>query len=179
MQGNPAYGFGVTKACVGAVTLAGLLGKVRSTELPPSFALLFFRKQYVRTGWTWDDIKLEDYVFDTTEPCEGEKKEDHVLPVKVILSWFRVCERVRQLLYSRIPLLITVTGSLSCRIIPACSNVFVSSEGCDALQSHAQSSLTSLHWISHIGLICILHAPLPCSVANHNLLIVFWKVFLY
>jgi len=105
MQSNPAYGFGATKACVGAVTLAGLLGKVRSTELPPSFALLFFRKQHMRTSWTWEGSKLGDYVFDTTEPCEGENKEDNALPVKLILSWFRVCERVGQLVHSKTLLL--------------------------------------------------------------------------
>jgi len=99
MQSNPAYGFGATKACVGAVTLAGLLAKIRSTEIPPSFALLFFRKQHMRTSWTWEGSKLSDYVFDSTEPCEGEKKDLGALPTKTMLSWFRVCENVGQSLY--------------------------------------------------------------------------------
>jgi len=101
MQSNPAYGFGATKACVGAVTLAGLLAKVRSTELPPIFAILFFRKQHMRTNWTWDGSKAADYAFDATEPCEGEKKEDNALPMGMLLSWFRICERVGQLLYAQ------------------------------------------------------------------------------
>lgn len=103
MQSNPAYGFGATKACVGAVTLAGLLAKARSTELPPSFATLFFRKQHKRTRWMWDGAKMSDYLFDSTEPCEGEKKEGNTMvPTKMLLSWFRVCERVGQSVhYSR------------------------------------------------------------------------------
>ena len=101
MQSNPAYGFGATKACVGAVTLAGLLAKIRSTEIPAPFALLFFRKQHLRTGWTWEGAKVADYVFDSTEPCEGEKKDRNALPAKTAASWFRVCEKVGQLLYTR------------------------------------------------------------------------------
>ena len=73
MQSNPAYGFGATKACVGAVTLAGLLAKVRSTDLPPIFAILFFRKQHVRADCTRNGSKAVDYVFDATEPCEARK----------------------------------------------------------------------------------------------------------
>ena len=101
MQSNPAYGFGATKACVGAVTLAGLLAKIRSTEIPAPFALLFFRKQHLRTSWTWDGSMVADYVFDTTEPCEGEKIDRKALPAKTLESWFRVCEKVGQLLYTR------------------------------------------------------------------------------
>ena len=100
MQSNPAYGYGATKACVGAVTLAGLLAKIRSSmEIPAPFALLFFRKQHMRTGWTWDGAKMGDYVFDSTEPCEGEKKGHNALPAKLMVSWLRVCEKVGQLLY--------------------------------------------------------------------------------
>ena len=101
LQSNPAYGFGATKACVGAVTLAGLLAKIRSTEIPAPFALLFFRKQHMRTGWTWEGAKVADYVFDSTEPCEGEKKDRSALATKTMVSWFRVCEKVGQLLYTR------------------------------------------------------------------------------
>src|SRR5258706_5264706 len=101
MQSNPAYGFGATKACVGAVTLAGLLAKIRSTEIPAPFALLFFRKQHLRTGWTWEGSKVADYVFDSTEPCEGEIKDPKALPTKMMVSWFRVCEKVGQLLCIR------------------------------------------------------------------------------
>jgi hypothetical protein len=105
MQSNPAYGFGATKACVGAITLAGLLAKVRSTDLPSTFARWFFWKQHMRTNWTWDGAKMGDYVFDSTEPCEGEKKEDNPLPTKMMLSWFRICERVGRSVYNHRTLL--------------------------------------------------------------------------
>jgi hypothetical protein len=101
MESNPAYGFGATKACVGAVTLAGILAILQTTDIPQAFAKLFFRKQYSRTSWTWDGAKAGDYTFDSTEPCEGEEREDHAQSTKLMLSWFRVCERVSQSLYTQ------------------------------------------------------------------------------
>ena len=55
---------------------------------------------------------------------------------------------------------------------PACSNVFVSSNECYALQSDAQGSFTSLQWISRIDVICGGHYHLPHYeplAANHIL----------
>jgi len=55
----------------------------------------------MRTSWTWDGSKVADYVFDSTEPCEGERKDLIALSTKTMLSWFRVCEKVGQSLYTQ------------------------------------------------------------------------------
>jgi len=50
---SPTYGWGVTKAGVMAVTLAGMLNGLEGTELPPGFAKKFFTSAEFRTSWTW------------------------------------------------------------------------------------------------------------------------------
>jgi hypothetical protein len=57
MRSSPAYGLGVTKGMVGAVTLAGALDRVRGRVLPEKFAETVMTLQDARTGWLWDQAK--------------------------------------------------------------------------------------------------------------------------
>jgi hypothetical protein len=50
---SPTYGWGVTKAGVMAVTLAGMLDRVEGTEIPRGFAKKYFASNELRTSWTW------------------------------------------------------------------------------------------------------------------------------
>jgi hypothetical protein len=50
---SPTYGWGVTKAGVMAVTLAGLLNALKGTQIPRDFAQKFFTSNEFRTSWTW------------------------------------------------------------------------------------------------------------------------------
>jgi len=50
---SPTYGWGVTKAGVMAVTLAGMLNALTGTEIPRGFAKKFFTSTDSRTSWTW------------------------------------------------------------------------------------------------------------------------------
>ena len=70
-------------------------------EISLILAILFFPKPHMQTNWTWDGSKAGNCVFDATEPCEGGKKEESILPMGMLLSWFRICERVGQLIYTQ------------------------------------------------------------------------------
>ena len=50
---NPVYGWGIAKAGVMAVTLAGMLDRVEGTEIPRGFAKEYFASNELRTSWTW------------------------------------------------------------------------------------------------------------------------------
>jgi len=50
---NPTFRWGVTRAGVMAVTLAGMLDGLKGTEIPRSFAKKFFTSTQFRTSWTW------------------------------------------------------------------------------------------------------------------------------
>ena len=50
---NPAYGWGVNRAGVTAVTLAGALDSLEGTGIPQGFAKKFFKAVDLRTAWAW------------------------------------------------------------------------------------------------------------------------------
>jgi len=52
-QTSPVLGFGCTKSCVSAATLAGMLYETPGPQLPHKFASEYFRKSQLRTSWTW------------------------------------------------------------------------------------------------------------------------------
>ncbi|KIJ42124.1 hypothetical protein M422DRAFT_31490 [Sphaerobolus stellatus SS14] len=79
MNLNPLQGFGVTKACVDAVTLNGLLTRLPGNTLPSDFGHKFFDIQAKRIKGRWDQTKMEDYAYDTTIPSHGEDKDTYAL----------------------------------------------------------------------------------------------------
>ncbi|KAF8507736.1 hypothetical protein JB92DRAFT_3098220 [Gautieria morchelliformis] len=87
LQLNPVRGHGCTKACVDAVTLDGLLRKLKSAPsdrpirsgshaytgvISPDFSRAFFRSQALRTGGLWKSYTSQDYRFPTTTPAHGD-----------------------------------------------------------------------------------------------------------
>lgn len=57
MRASPVYGTGITKATVGAVTLAGALDRVIGKAVPETFSRDLMVSQNTRTGWLWDQSK--------------------------------------------------------------------------------------------------------------------------
>jgi hypothetical protein len=53
MRSSPVYGLGVTKACVGAVKLGGMLAATQGPDLPKNFSKTFFQRQHSCTAWSW------------------------------------------------------------------------------------------------------------------------------
>jgi hypothetical protein len=53
MRSSPVYGLGVTKACVGAAKLEGILATTQGPDLPKNFSKTFFQRQHACTVWSW------------------------------------------------------------------------------------------------------------------------------
>jgi len=86
MHMNPLQGYGVTKACVDAVTLNGILAKLPGNVLPDTLGKKFFKAQANRTSSKWDQTKVEDYAFDTTTAVQGENRDTYQTWVR----WYNI-----------------------------------------------------------------------------------------
>jgi len=58
---SPTYGWGVNRAGVMAVTLAGVLDSLKGTDIPHGFAKRFFKAVDLRTTWSWYVISALGY----------------------------------------------------------------------------------------------------------------------